>query len=348
MALILRTIMTPLIQNNIYNSLEVLQYIIDNDDDININFANTTGSKNTDKGSLRDIMMRVKRTLEVGIFGFKHNLPKNIQEKTFESKPAKLENYLGKNTSLATHPDVVPYYEVVDKLLASIAQLQANIKKRDEQGKLDTKNLKRQIKYRDKNIETLENQLVQLQEKSTHPIQEEYNRIVNENEKLLKENTQSKYEIDQFKEDFKELNDEYHKVLLKLNNMQEDLQKKEDEAQILSNQKEDLEKKIHKQNDIFTDSLKDYNDTLILLKRSQESYKNLLKQYESIQEENRKLEVRAAAGFESLTPRYKDFKGAFKKLRIKKPELKKGYTTRTSIQYIERLISAYSELQENA
>ena len=169
--------------NNIFYALEVLQYIIDNDDDINLNFAEQ-GSQELDKGSTKDIMMRVKRTLEIGIFGFKNQLPEDIQDEAFESKEMSLQNYLGKNSSLSTNPNVVPYFEVVDKLIANISKLNETMFQKEEKSKSEIKGLKRKIKYKDKNIETLEKQLAQLQQKSTHPIFDQYNQIVNQNEKV--------------------------------------------------------------------------------------------------------------------------------------------------------------------
>ena len=169
--------------NNIHIALEVLQYIIDNDDDININFSDQKPTY-VDKGSTKDIMMRVKRTLETGIFGFKHHLPDDLQEEAYETKECTLQNYLGRNKSLSTDPNVVPYFEVVDKLITNISNLNTLMDKKEEQAKMEVKNMKRQLKYKDKTIETLEDQLAQLQKKSSHPIFDQYNTVVNENEQV--------------------------------------------------------------------------------------------------------------------------------------------------------------------
>jgi len=56
--------------------------------------------------------------------------------------------------------------------------------------------------------------------------------------------------------------------------------------------------------------------------------------------------VRAAAGFDGLTPRHEGFKETFKKLKIKLPEKDRECSKRTSRQYIQKLITAYSELKE--
>jgi septal ring factor EnvC (AmiA/AmiB activator) len=76
---------------------------------------------------------------------------------------------------------LVPYFEVVDKLLVTIEQIDQRMVKKEEQSKSEIKSLKRQIGYKDKTIETLEKQLAQLQQKNTHPIFEQFNEIVNQN-----------------------------------------------------------------------------------------------------------------------------------------------------------------------
>jgi len=92
------------------------------------------------------------------------------------------------NTSsliLDRDPNLVPYFEVVDKLLMNIDQLYQKISKKEEQSKSEIKSLKRHIGYKENNIETLEKQLGQLQSKSSHPIFEQYNDIVHQNVKLV-------------------------------------------------------------------------------------------------------------------------------------------------------------------
>lgn len=169
--------------NNIFNALEVLQYIIDNDDDININFGEK-GKQDFEKGSTKDIMLRVKRALEAGIFGLKAHLPHGIQDEAFESKEMSLNNYLGKCNSLSTDPNVVPYYEVVDKLTAHISQINDASTQKEKNLTSEIKGFKRNLKYKDKKIETLEKQLSQLQQKSSNPIFDQYNQIVNQNEQV--------------------------------------------------------------------------------------------------------------------------------------------------------------------
>ena len=86
----------------------------------------------------------------------------------------------------------------------------------------------------------------------------------------------------------------------------------------------------------------------MLLKSSQDIRKKLQKQLEELLEENRRLGNRAAVGFEGLTPRYKNFKATFKKLKLKPPEKERGSTRLSSIQYIEKLVNGYTELKEQA
>lgn len=52
---------------NIGQALKVLQFIIDNDEDIHLKFSNTDG-QNNQSGSTKDILIKVKNTLESGIF----------------------------------------------------------------------------------------------------------------------------------------------------------------------------------------------------------------------------------------------------------------------------------------
>lgn len=60
------------------------------------------------------------------------------------------------------------------------------------------------------------------------------------------------------------------------------------------------------------------------------------------------MEVRAAAGFDGLTPRYEQFKEKFKKLKIKLPEKERSCSKRSSLAFIDKLFAAYSELKEGA
>ena len=116
----------------------------------------------------------------------------------------------------------------------------------------------------------------------------------------------------------------------------------------LNIEKEKLEAQITEIKEDFHKNLRNYQNTLVLLKNSQEIRKKIQKQYEFLQEENRRLDVRAAAGFDGLTPRYNNFKKDFKRLKIKLPEKDRETTQRSSVQYIEKLISAYADLKENS
>lgn len=82
------------------------------------------------------------------------------------------------------------------------------------------------------------------------------------------------------------------------------------------------------------------------MKNSQEIRKKLQKQLEELLEENRRLGTRAAVGFEGLTPRHEGLKKELKRLKIKPPEKERGCTKISSVQYIEKLITAYSELKD--
>lgn len=74
----------------------------------------------------------------------------------------------------------------------------------------------------------------------------------------------------------------------------------------------------------------------------------LEKKNEMLQEEKLKLGVRAAIGFEELTPRFKDFEKSFTELGITKP--KPDYPSLdsiSSISYIKALIEALKAKSKN-
>ena len=321
--------------SNISSALKVIQFMIDNEEEANVTFV--TGEKPIQtSGNLKHILSKVKSTIESGIFWTRSQLPEDLQEEAYD-----------KDASINGDSNLVPYFEVVDKLMMSIDSLTQKMNKKEEQSKSEIKNLKRQIGYKDKNIETLEKQLNQLQQKNTHPIFEQYTEIVNQNEKLLKENNQLQYKVDQFEEDLEELKAEHTQTELELRVVKEEYKRLEREYDKLVIVKEQLLSKITEITENYDTNLRNYQNSLVLLKTSQEIRKKLQKQYELLLEENRRLEVRAAAGFEGLTPRYESFKLVFKKLKIKPPEKQRGCTKRSSNQYIEKLISAYTYLKES-
>ena len=129
-----------------------------------------------------------------------------------------------------------------------------------------------------------------------------------ENEKFRKENLQLQYKVEQLEEDYKDLKLDHDKVNLELRSLKENYRILEAEYDKMRIAKEKLEVDISEIKDEFELSLRNYQNSLVLLKSSQDIRKKLQKQLEELFEENRRLGNRAAVGFEGLTPRFEDFK----------------------------------------
>jgi len=67
--------------SNISNAFKVLQYMIDHDEDINFQFSS---SNKMQSGSTKEILTKVKQTIELGIFGSKSQLPEELQKDTYD------------------------------------------------------------------------------------------------------------------------------------------------------------------------------------------------------------------------------------------------------------------------
>ena len=73
-----------------------------------------------------------------------------------------------KDESLEGDPAKVPYFEVVDKLLDNLDKMEHKMKHEKDKNTTEIKNLKRQIGYKENEIDTLKKQLAKHQEKSSN------------------------------------------------------------------------------------------------------------------------------------------------------------------------------------
>lgn len=283
----------------------------------------------------RDVLVKIKAVIESAIYGSRQELPEDLQDEIYE-----------KDESIEGDPNMLPFFEIVDKLRGKIQRMDEQMDQAEEKANSEIKNLKRQINYKESEIDTLKKQLAKLQQKDTHPIYEHYNEIVLKNERLLKDNNQLEYKVKQFEEDYDDLKIEHNKLQLEHLALKENYRLLETEFDKMRITKERLEADISEIKDEFELSLQNYQNSLVLLKNSQDIRKKLQKQLEELLEENRRLGNRAAVGFENLTPRFDDFKKTFKRLKIKPPEKERGNTRISSNQYIEKLISTFTKTKE--
>lgn len=249
------------VYSNISAALKVLQFISDNEEDGHVKF-NQQDSKAPQSGSTKEILIRVKEAIEAGIFAKRNQLPEDLQDETYE-----------KDVSIDGDHSTVPFFEIVDKLLLNIEQIKNQMTTREDHYKTEVKNLRRQVDYKNKNIETLEKQLSQIQQKNTHPIFEQYNEIVNQNYDLITKNSKLEYKVDQYEEDLEELKAEHSQTQLELRVVKDEYKRLENEYDKLNIVKDQLESKIIEITEDYHTNLRNYQNSLVLLKSSQESRK---------------------------------------------------------------------------
>ena len=164
----------------------------------------------------------------------------------------------------------------------------------------EIKSYKRQINYKNSEIETLKKQLdlsnfngfmgkslqnpgSKQDQKETHPIYEEFHEIVLKNEKLEKANHLLEYKVQQVEEDYEELKVEHNKTQIELRNSRENCRILETEYDKMRILKEKLEVDISEIKDEFELSLRNYQNSLVLLigvlKISERNFKNNWKNY---------------------------------------------------------------------
>eukprot|EP00347_Sterkiella_histriomuscorum_P023018 403336269 len=281
----------------------------------------------------KDYLFTIKDLMKLVIYKQKSELPDFLQNQIYEA-----------DLQLSLEKKRVPFFEIYEKLMFEFSNSIKDLRRTKKNNFEEIQRLEERIRHQDVQYKQLFDDFSKVNGSASTNFDENIKQMIEQNAEMIQSSNIYRFRIEEVEEDLRKIENKFAKKKAAYEDIKAQfIQLQKDNFTLKTNfDKLQYESDIKEQH--YSQSFENYNNSLFLLKTSQEKIISMKDQIYRLEEENRKLTIRGSVTFTELTPRHTRIKDLFLEHKIKEPNVQKInrekvklHTYVSTVQYIDKL-----------
>eukprot|EP00347_Sterkiella_histriomuscorum_P013832 403363192 len=260
----------------------------------------------------KDYLFTIKDLMKLVIYKQKSELPDFLQNQIYEA-----------DLQLSLEQKRVPFFEIYEKLMFEFSNSIKDLRRTKKNNLEEIQRLEERIRHQDVQYKQLFDDFSKVNGSASTNFDENIKQMIEQNAEMIQSSNIYRFRIEEVEEDLRKIENKFAKKKAAYEDIKAQfIQLQKDNFTLKTNfDKLQYESDIKEQH--YSQSFENYNNSLFLLKTSQEKIISMKDQIYRLEEENRKLTIRGSVTFTELTPRHTRIKDLFLEHKIKEPNVQK-------------------------